>query len=92
MDTVCWFVKLYCCSIILIQLFTEDSIDRGTCNGWSHFYWPLCWETAGGSVAQWLACWTQAQKAWVQLWRCRVTVLGKLFTPIVLVFTKQQNW
>jgi len=23
--------------------------------------------------------------------RCRVTVLGKLFTPIVLLFTKQQN-
>ena len=24
--------------------------------------------------------------------RCRVTALGKLFTPIVLLFTKQQNW
>ena len=24
--------------------------------------------------------------------RCRVTVLGKLFTPIVPMFTKQQNW
>jgi len=24
--------------------------------------------------------------------RCRVTVLGKLFTPIVSLFTKQQNW
>ena len=24
--------------------------------------------------------------------RCRVTVLSKLFTPIVPVFTKQQNW
>ena len=24
--------------------------------------------------------------------RCRVTVLGKLFTPIEPVFTKQQNW
>jgi len=23
---------------------------------------------------------------------CRVTVLGKLFTPIMPVFTKQQNW
>jgi len=27
-----------------------------------------------------------------QLRRCRVTVLGKLFTPIVSLFTKQQNW
>ena len=24
--------------------------------------------------------------------RCRLTVLGKLFTPIVLLFTKQRNW
>ena len=24
--------------------------------------------------------------------RCRVTVLGKLFTPVVSLFTKQQNW
>jgi len=24
--------------------------------------------------------------------RCRETVLGKLFTPIVPLFTKQQNW
>jgi len=27
-----------------------------------------------------------------QLRRCRITVLGKLFTPIVPLFTKQQNW
>jgi len=24
--------------------------------------------------------------------RCRVTVLGKLFTSIMPLFTKQQNW
>jgi len=24
--------------------------------------------------------------------RCRVTVLGKLFTPVVSMFTKQRNW
>ena len=24
--------------------------------------------------------------------RCRVTVLGKLFTPIMPLFTKQRNW
>ena len=24
--------------------------------------------------------------------RCRVTVLGKLFTPILPLFTKQRNW
>ena len=52
----------------------------------------------GRSVAEWLACWswTQAQKGpgvqIAQSRRCRVTVLGKLFTPIVPLFTKQQNW
>jgi len=48
-----------------------------------------------GSVAEWLACWTQAQKGpgfKSQSRRCRVTVLGKLFTPIVPLFTKQLNW
>jgi len=48
-----------------------------------------------GSVAEWLACWTLAQKGPVfksQSRRCRVTVLGKLFTPIVRLFTKQRNW
>ena len=24
--------------------------------------------------------------------RCRITVLGKLFTPIMPLFTKQRNW
>ena len=41
--------------------------------------------------AEWLACWTQAQKGPGSN-RCRVTVSGKLFTPIVPLFTKQQNW
>jgi len=47
----------------------------------------------GGSVAEWLACWTQAQKG-LQPRCCRVTVLGKLlqFTPIVPLFTKQRSW
>jgi len=25
------------------------------------------WSNWGGSVAEWLACWTQAQKAWIQI-------------------------
>ena len=46
------------------------------------------------SVAEWLACWTQAQKARVQIAVATLsgTVLGKLFTPTVLLFTNQQNW
>jgi len=49
----------------------------------------------GGSVAEWLLCWTQAVVGpgfKLQPRRCRVTVLGKLFTPIVHLFTNQQNW
>jgi len=46
----------------------------------------------GGSVAEWLAYWTQAQKGSGSNRSHEVTVLGKLFTPIVPVFTKQQNW
>ena len=38
----------------------------------------------GGSVAEWLTCWTQAQKG--------PGSNRKLFTPIVPLFTKQQNW
>jgi len=45
----------------------------------------------GGSVAEWLACWTQAQKG-LGSNRSRDAVLGKLFTPIVHLFTKQRNW
>ena len=45
--------------------------------------------STGGSVAECLACWTQAQKAQIQI---AVAVLGKLFTPIVPLFTKPQNW
>ena len=44
-----------------------------------------------GSVAEWLACWTQEQKG-LGSNRSRDAVIGKLFTPIVPLFTKQQNW
>jgi len=40
----------------------------------------------GGSVAE---CWTQAGFK-SQPRRCRVTVLGKLFTPIVPLFTSSK--
>ena len=39
--------------------------------------------TEGGSVAEWLACWTRAQKgAGSNRSRDAVTVLGKLLTPL----------
>jgi len=45
----------------------------------------------GGSVAEWLACWTQAQKGPGSN-SSRNAVVGSLFTPIVPLFTKQWNW
>jgi len=45
----------------------------------------------GGSVAEWLACWTPAQKGPGSN-HSLDAVLGKLFTPTVPLFTKQQNW
>ena len=45
----------------------------------------------GGLVAEWLACWTQAQRDPGSN-RSRDAVLGKLFTPTVPLLTKQQNW
>ena len=51
---------------------------------------------SGDSVAEWLACWTQAQTEEPgfksQSRRYRVTVLGKPFTPTVSLFTEQRNW
>ena len=37
-----------------------------------------------GSVAEWLACWTQAQKGLGSNRSSRVTVLGKVFIPSCL--------
>jgi len=45
---------------------------------------------SGGSVAEWLACWTQAQKGPGSN-RSRDAVLGTLFTPMVPPFIKQQS-
>jgi len=49
----------------------------------------------GGSGAKWLAMLDSGAEGpgfKSQSQRCWVTVLGKLFTPIVPLFTKQQNW
>ena len=48
------------------------------------------WGWLGSRVVSVLDSGTERFKS--QSRRCRVTVLGKLFTPIVPLFTKQQNW
>ena len=45
----------------------------------------------GSQVVSMLDSGAEGPEFKLQLRCCRVSVLGKLFTPIVLVFTKQQN-
>jgi len=52
-----------------------------TCTGW-----------LGGRVVSVLDSGAEGPGFKSQPRRCRLTVLGKLFTPIVPLFTKQQNW
>jgi len=52
-------------------------------------------QTTRQPVAEWLGALDPGAKGpgfKSQPRRCRVTVLGKLFTPIVPLFTKQRNW
>jgi len=58
---------------------------------WTEQSWPAPIKLTSYTVAEWLACWTQAQKG-LGSNRSRDAVLGKLFTPIVPLFTKQQKW
>jgi len=55
---------------------------------WRRVGWP--------TVAEWLATvldsGAEGPGFKSQPRRCRVTVLGKLFTPVVPLFTKQRNW
>ena len=60
----------------------DNSIQRCTCpEGW-----------LGSRVVRVLDSGTEGPGFKSQSRRCRLTVLGKLFTPIVPLFTKQQNW
>ena len=76
-------LKLLC----LLQFFPEVAQNSPSfpCSGKS-----LSIPGLGGSVAEWLATVGPGFKS--QPRRCWVTVLGKLFAPIVPLFTKQQNW
>jgi len=49
------------------------------------------YHTMGGSVAEWLAFWTQVQKG-LGSNRSRHAVSGNSLRQTVPLFTKQQNW
>ena len=55
-------------------------------------YWYTATGRLGSRVASVLDSGTVGPGFKSQPRRCRVTVLGKVFTPIVPLFTKQQNW
>ena len=57
-------------------------------------YYAPYWETQwlGSRVVSALDSGTEGLGFKSQPQRCRITVLGKLFTPIVPLFTKQRNW
>jgi len=50
------------------------------------------WTTRPSSLCLYAASQHEGPGFKSQSRRCRVTVLGKLFTPIVPLFAKQQNW
>ena len=51
-----------------------------------------CYQWLGSRVVSVLDLGAEGPGFKSQSRRCRLTVLGKLFTPIVRLFTKQQNW
>jgi len=53
-------------------------------------YWSAGW--LGSRVVSVLDSGAEGPGFKSQSRRCRITVLGKLFTPIMPLFTKQQNW
>jgi len=90
-------IRFYACEVILgldhmhtrgIVYRDLKVVDSGMfvclliyCEGW-----------LGGRVVSVLDSGAEEPGFKLQPQRCRVTVLGKLCTPIVRLFTKQQNW
>ena len=76
---------------LLPTLQLTDSLGRATswrCNYWLTSEWYDGW--LGGRVVSVLDSGAEGPGFKSQPRRCRV--LGKLFTPIVPLFTKQRNW
>ena len=55
-------------------------------------YGPLPYYLLGSRVVSVLDSGAEGPGFKSQPRRCRVTVIGKLFTPIMPLFTKQRNW
>ena len=66
------------------------SLRLPTCD--SDSVYTVMWGWLGSRVVSVLDTGAEGPGFKSQPRRCRATVLGKLFTPIVPLFTKQRNW
>jgi len=69
-----------------------DEVAGHACVTGYNFIWSLLMGCLGSRVVSLLDSGAEGPRFKSESRRCRVTVLGKLFTPIVPLFTKQQNW
>ena len=78
-------------------IYSGTGLPRLGCPGkeavkWVYYYYCCCCGWLGSRVVSVLDSGAEGPGFKSQSRRCRVTVFGKLFTPIVPLFTKQQNW
>jgi len=84
--TMCWLLWLMDFYIVTTAAW---SFGRCASNTMCHAY---CIVWLGSRVVSVLDSGAERTGFKSQPRRCRISVLGKLFTPIVPLFTKQQNW
>jgi len=82
-----WFIRFAGLSSVTN---THTDRPRYSCSNSPHLCYAYGW--LGSRVVSVLDSSVVGPRIKSQSRRCRVTVLGKLFTPIVPLFTKQQNW
>jgi len=80
-----YYLQCYCClTVVLRDLFLVFLL--------SILWFSINKSWLGGRVVSVMDSGSEEHGFESQSRRCRVTVLGKLFTPIVPLLTKQQNW
>ena len=76
----------------LVQLYDVFETDTSTCLVLEMYARPTELGWLGSRVVSELDSGAEGPGFKSQPRRCRVTILGKLFTPIVPLFTDQRNW
>ena len=86
------FITLSVCVCSGMCFSVRDHIFGTTRPFFANFLCFYLWGWLGSRVVRVLDSGAEGPGFKSQSRRCRVTVLGKLFTPNVPLFTKQQNW